>query len=95
MDENKLKSKRKVVRTATTKLLTKIEELLLNEQIEKISLEESINLLKLKSEELNNLNSQIEILTDMESIESEIETSQEYSDKICIFNLEQKQKLMN
>ncbi|GBL61832.1 hypothetical protein AVEN_19745-1, partial [Araneus ventricosus] len=88
-----LKSKRKVLRTAVSKLFTRIENEIKNTNVNKCSLEESLKLLTVKAEELSKLDLQIEELLDSDSFEAEFEASQDYAEKINVWQFRAERKL--
>ncbi|GFQ65334.1 DUF1758 domain-containing protein [Trichonephila clavata] len=79
---NKLKRKRGCLRGAVTKQITKIESDILRPDITVEDLEESIELLTEKGEELKLIDSQIESLIQVDQIEDEFESIEEYTEKI-------------
>ncbi|GBN48280.1 hypothetical protein AVEN_68211-1 [Araneus ventricosus] len=87
-----LKSKRKVLRTAVSKLFTRIQNEIKNTNVNKCSLEESLKLLTIKAEELSKLDLQIEELLDSDLFETDFEASQDYAERInvCQFRAERK-----
>ncbi|GBN80335.1 hypothetical protein AVEN_65111-1 [Araneus ventricosus] len=88
-----LKSKRKVLRTAVSKLFTRIENEIKNTNVNECSLEESLKLLTVKAEELSKLDLQIEELLDSDSFEAEFEASQDYAERINIWQFRAERKL--
>ncbi|GBM80709.1 hypothetical protein AVEN_137227-1 [Araneus ventricosus] len=88
-----LKSKRKVLRTAVSKLFTRIENEIKNTNVNKCSLEESLKLLTVKAEELSKLDLQIEELLDSDSFEAEFEASQDYAERINAWQFRAERKL--
>ncbi|GFR09841.1 hypothetical protein TNCT_12341 [Trichonephila clavata] len=79
---NKLKRKRGCLRGAVTKQITKIESAILKPDITVEDLEESIELLTERGEELKLIDSQIESLIQVDQIEVEFESIEEYKEKI-------------
>ncbi|GFR34109.1 integrase catalytic domain-containing protein [Trichonephila clavata] len=79
---NKLKRKRGCLRGAVTKQITKIESDILKPDITVEDLEESIELLTERGEELKLIDSQIESLIQVDQIEVEFESIEEYKEKI-------------
>ncbi|GFR12284.1 hypothetical protein TNCT_158251 [Trichonephila clavata] len=78
---NKLKRKRGCLRGAVTKQITKIESDILKPDITVEDLEESIDLLTERGEELKLIDSQIERLIQVYQIEVEFESMEEYKEK--------------
>ncbi|GFQ73131.1 integrase catalytic domain-containing protein [Trichonephila clavata] len=78
----KLKRKRGCLRGAVTKQITKIESDILKPDITVEDLEESIELLTEGGEELKLIDSQIESLIQVDQIEVEFESIEEYKEKI-------------
>ncbi|GFR18831.1 hypothetical protein TNCT_558671 [Trichonephila clavata] len=79
---NKLKRKRGCLRGAVTKQITKIESDILKPDITVEDLEESIELLTERGEELKLFDSQIESLIQVVEIEVEFESIEEHKEKI-------------
>ncbi|GFR27121.1 hypothetical protein TNCT_68881 [Trichonephila clavata] len=79
---NKLKRNRGCLRGAVTKQITKIESDILKPDITVEDLEESIELLTERGEELKLIDSQIESLIQVDQIEVEFESIEEYKEKI-------------
>ncbi|GFQ81743.1 integrase catalytic domain-containing protein [Trichonephila clavata] len=79
---NKLERKRGCLRGAVTKQITKIESDILKPDITVEDLEESIELLTERGEELKLIDSQIESLIQVDQIEVEFESIEEYKEKI-------------
>ncbi|GFR24244.1 hypothetical protein TNCT_36491 [Trichonephila clavata] len=79
---NKLKLKRVCLRGAVTKQITKIEIDILKPDITVEDLEESIELLTERGEELKLIDSQIESLIQVDEIEVEFESIEDYKQKI-------------
>ncbi|GBO06769.1 hypothetical protein AVEN_97837-1 [Araneus ventricosus] len=89
-----LKLKRKVIRTAASKLFTRIENKIKNTIVYKCSLEESLKLLTIKAEELSKLDLQIEELLDsLDSFETEFEASPDYAEMINVWQFRDERKL--
>ncbi|GFR32638.1 hypothetical protein TNCT_582891 [Trichonephila clavata] len=78
---NKLKCKRGCLRGAVTKQITKTESDILKPDITVEDLEESIQLLTKRGEELKLIDSQIESLIQVDEIEVEFESIEEYKEK--------------
>ncbi|GFR18098.1 hypothetical protein TNCT_652801 [Trichonephila clavata] len=79
---NKLKRKRGCLRGAVMKQITKLESDILKPDITVEDLEESIELLTERGEELKVIDSQIESLIQVDEIEVEFESIEEYKEKI-------------
>ncbi|GFR13337.1 DUF1758 domain-containing protein [Trichonephila clavata] len=79
---NKLKRKCGCLRGAVTKQITKIESDILKPDITVEDLEESIELLTERGEELKLIDSQVESLIQVDQIEVEFESIEEYKEKI-------------
>ncbi|GBL95143.1 hypothetical protein AVEN_253489-1 [Araneus ventricosus] len=88
-----LKSKRKVLRTAVSKLFTEIENEIKTTNVNKCLLEENLKLLTIKVEELSKLDLQIEELLDSDSFEAEFEASQDYAERINVLQFRAERKL--
>lgn len=84
--EEKIKKKRSVIRTLTTKLITNIDASLSDDiEFNLAEIEELRDQLIGKETELKQLDSQIEIFTDIDELENEITLSQEYRDRIIVY----------
>ncbi|KAG8187866.1 hypothetical protein JTE90_002412 [Oedothorax gibbosus] len=84
MDTENCKKKHAVIRSLTTKLITKIENNLNSENATSEENIENLEQLKQKAEELKQLDNTIEISVQSEDIENEVTQSQEYQEKILI-----------
>ena len=87
MDAETCKKKRATLRGLTTKMMTKIEAQLNSDDTkeEKIeNLDDCLEQLKEKTEELKNLDKTIELTLKSDDIENEIIQSEEYQEKIIV-----------
>ncbi|KAL1414382.1 hypothetical protein MTO96_030363 [Rhipicephalus appendiculatus] len=82
MDIDRIKRKRVVVRTSTTKLLNDIAAM--EDDASLGELEEKINLLTLKEDSLKQLDREIENGVEDDALEEEIACSENYKEKINI-----------
>ncbi|KAL1484720.1 hypothetical protein MTO96_032415 [Rhipicephalus appendiculatus] len=82
MDIDRIKLKRAVVRTSTTKLLNDIAAM--EDDASLGELEEKINLLTLKEDSLKELDREIENGVEDDALEEEISSSENYKEKISI-----------
>ncbi|KAL3214593.1 hypothetical protein MRX96_034819 [Rhipicephalus microplus] len=82
MDIDRMKRKRAVVRTSTTKLLNDIATM--EDDASLGELEEKINLLTLKEDSLKELDREIEIGVEDDALEEEIACSENYKEKINV-----------
>ena len=92
---NKLKRKRGCIRGFVTKHITKIENDILNPDIKVDDLEEFLEILKEKNDELVLINSQIENLIKIDEIEEELQSSEDYKQKIMKTKLKVSRLLKN
>ncbi|KAL1444437.1 hypothetical protein MTO96_029858 [Rhipicephalus appendiculatus] len=82
MDIDRIKRKRAVVRTSTTKLLNDIAAM--EDDASLGELEEKINLLTLKEDSLKELDREIENGVEDDALEEEIACSENYNEKISV-----------
>lgn len=90
------KAERTAIRRSVTKYIKKIEAVLATDHVNLIELEECIELLKQKESELRKLNGEIKVLiTDPKDLETEIDSVQEYADKIYLWKFKGEKLLKN
>lgn len=80
----RLKKKRGTVRTSITKLMSKIDGLLIRQNPDTDKLEECFEQLNNKEECLNELDQDIEGQTEDDELEGEVESVMHYRDEICL-----------
>lgn len=83
----RLKRKRSTIRTATTKLLTRLEDEVGKESPDMDRLREFLSVLSSKEEILLDLDKRIEDETSIEDLDTEITNSQDYTDRILIWKV--------
>lgn len=93
MDIEKLKKTRTVLRSAVTKIINSIENEIKNENFDIDVLEEQLNQLNIKSEDLKVVDKQIEPHLTSTEYGSEINTIYEYADKISVATFRTQKKL--
>ncbi|XP_035220972.1 uncharacterized protein LOC118193921 [Stegodyphus dumicola] len=91
----KLKSKRKVLRTAVSKVLKKIETELSKDDVSINVIEETLDILNEKAKTLSDLNTQIEqdLKVPEDEFELEVSSALEYEEKIQLWQFRARKKL--
>ena len=82
MDIERLRKKRGVIRSSTTKLMSRLEGETSNEAPDCEALREMLSLLSVKEETLTDLDKGIEEETSDKELEAEVEGAQDYQDRI-------------
>ncbi|RXN21761.1 mitogen-activated kinase 4-like isoform X2 [Labeo rohita] len=81
----RMKKKRKTIRSSATKLLTNLEEEIKNEEPDCDKLRELLSMLSVKEESLVELDRGIENETSTDDLEGEIASALEYQDRIIMW----------
>lgn len=81
----RMRRKRGTIRTSTTKLLTRLEEEINKDNADCEQLRELLSLLSTREESLSELDKHIEDETPTDELEDEVESTQEYKDRIVLW----------
>ncbi|GFU82802.1 uncharacterized protein TNCV_265991 [Trichonephila clavipes] len=90
---NKLKKKRASVRTTITKTVKNIETEINKPEVSVDALEELLEHIKIYSEDLNAINTQIENAVDITELDNELKSATEYQDKIITWTFRAGKKI--
>ncbi|KAK0140453.1 hypothetical protein N1851_022575 [Merluccius polli] len=89
----RMKRKRRTIRSSTTKLLTRMEEEVSEEQPDCEKLREMLSVLSTKEEQLVDLDRGIEYETPTDELEAEIASTQDYQDRIITWKTRTKRRI--
>ncbi|GFS51138.1 uncharacterized protein TNCV_3532511 [Trichonephila clavipes] len=90
---NKLKKKRASVRTTITKTVKNIETEINKPEVSVDALEELLEHIKIYSEDLNAINTEIENAVDITELDNELKSATEYQDKIITWTFRAGKKI--
>ncbi|GFX52235.1 uncharacterized protein TNCV_4800921 [Trichonephila clavipes] len=90
---NKLKKKRASVRTTITKTVKNIETEINKPEVSVDALEELLEHIKIYSEDLNAINTEIENAVDITELDNELKSATEYRDKIITWTFRAGKKI--